>query len=716
MRQLVQDLRSGRVETIEVPDPPSGPNEVLVRTTWSLISPGTEQAVSTTASKSLLGKARDRPDQARQVIDKARREGLRPTVAAVRARLDAVLTPGYSSAGVVEAVGPAVSGVRVGDRVGCFGANAAMHAEKVAVPAPLCMPLPADMDDRSGAFGALGAIAAHGVRIADVQAGSVVVVIGLGLVGQLAAQLATAAGARVIGADTDADRVQLANTLGACGGAEVGSAALESLVAQLTDGHGADSLLVAAATKDHGPIRLAADLARDRATISVVGDVGLDIPRRPFYEKELQLRVSRSYGPGRYDRAYEEEGRDYPIGYVRWTERRLVRYFFEEVAAGRVMLDQLVTHEFPIGEADDAYAELSSKGRMAILLRYPPIEDAEPLQRRAVLAPRPVADGRPRVALIGPGLFARSTLLPLLKRADVEIVAVVGTSPAKTVGIADRWGASYAAADPAEVIDDPSIDTLVIATRHDSHADLTTRGLQHGKAVFVEKPLALTHAELEELRPALDDGGRVVVDFNRSVAPATRAVVAHFSARADPLHVSVRVNAGFLPADHWLRDPSRGGGRLIGEGCHFVDLVSTLVASDLTTIQIAPLGTGPSTLPRDSFVLTLAYDDGSVGTIAYVASGDSQMPKERIELIGGGKGAVIDDFRQLALYPSRTGRLGRPRGRQNKGHAELLDQALTFFREGGDPPIPYRRMLETTRATLLAAETLSAGQPATVEV
>jgi predicted dehydrogenase len=312
------------------------------------------------------------------------------------------------------------------------------------------------------------------------------------------------------------------------------------------------------------------------------------------------------------------------------------------------------------------------------------------------------------VGLIGPGIFARSTLLPLLAEASADLVAVAGSSPARALAVAKRWNAAFAASDPAELLEDPSVDAVVVATRHDSHAELATRALEFGKAVFLEKPLSISQAGLESVVPHLGSGGRLVVDFNRSAAPATERLKAHFEGRDDPLHVAVRVNAGFLPPDHWLRDPETGGGRLIGEACHFVDLCGAIVGSPLRGVQIAALGTGPTTLRDDSFILSLAYEDGSVGTVSYVASGHRGMPKERVEVIGAGRSAVIDDFRRVTVYPSRSRRPSLARS-QDKGHGPLLERALAFFRNGGQPPIPYERLIETTRATLLASELLSAG-------
>ncbi len=707
MRQVVQDLRSGTVELLELPDPEPQRGEVLVATRWSLISPGTEQAISDTASKSLLGKARARPQDARRVVDKALAEGIRPTLAAVRARFDDALTPGYSSMGVVEALGDGVEGVKVGDLVGCFGANVACHAERVVVPEPLCLPLPGALEDRWGAFGALGGVAAHAVRVAGVEAGASVVVIGLGLVGQLAAQLAGAAGARVIGVDTSAERVAKALELGAAAGATLGADDVEGVVRGATSVDGADCVIIAAATKDSAPVELAAEVARDRATIAVVGDVGLEIPRAPFYEKELDLRVSRSYGPGRYDPSYEREGHDYPIGYVRWTERRLIAYFFEEVAAGRVRLGELVTHELPVERASEAYEALSERSRLAILLRYD--SGAARPRRRIEIAPGPVpgvaAGGRLRVGVVGVGTFARSTLLPELARQDVKLVGVASRTPARATSAGRRWKAAYATADATELLEDDAIDLVVIATRHDSHADLAARALERGKAVLAEKPLAIDEAGLARLEPLLAAGGRLVVDFNRGFAPAIATVRAHIGERGEPLSIACRVNAGDLDPSHWLLDPSVGGGTLVGEGCHFVDLASSLVGRPLGSVQAVGLDGGG---PASSFVLTLTYDDSSVATITYLARGPARMAKERLEAITGGRSAVVEDFRRVELYGK--GRPRRRRVRRDKGHSALIAEALRFFRDGGEPPIPYERLVETTRATLLARDALAEGR------
>ncbi len=722
MRQLVQDLRSGTVEVLEVPDPQPGRGQLLIRTRWSVISPGTEQTITETASKSLVGKALDRPDQVRKVLEKTLSEGPGSALAAVRARLDDLLTPGYSSMGVVEAVGPGVEGFAPGDRVGAVGANFACHAELAVVPAPLCLRLPDGIDDRAGSFGAIGAIAAHGLRVGEVQAGHVVAVVGLGLIGQLAAQLATAAGARVVAIDLDPARVELARTLGAVGGAPGDAAAARAAVDAASDGAGADVVVIAAGTKEAGPLELAAELAADRAVVSVIGDVPIEAPRTPYYLKELQVRLSRSYGPGRYDPAYEQDGHDYPRGFVRWTERRLIGYVFEEIARGRVTIEPLVSHEFELGDGAQAYEALGEPGRMAILLRHPVPDTAAtpaPGPRRVTLgtpngaAP---AGGKPRIGLIGPGLFARSTLIPVLERAGADLVAVGGRAGARAVGVARRSGAQWTTADPEEVIADPEIDAVVIATRHDTHASLAARALAAGKAVLVEKPLAVDADALAELEPHLMGDARLVVDFNRSCAPATRRVQHLFAGRGEPVNVHVRVNAGTLPADHWLRDRAAGGGRAVGEGCHFVDLCSALVGSPVRSVQVrAPGAGGPHTLPGDTFSATLAYADGSLAVIDYVAGGHAGMGKERVEVMGAGRAATIDDWRRVRLYGgARALRPNRPALGQDKGHDALVGAALTFFARGGAPPIPLERALETTRVTFAIRDLLDGGVQAPV--
>jgi threonine dehydrogenase-like Zn-dependent dehydrogenase len=701
MRQLVQDLRSGELQFIESPDPVAVGADVLVRTKWSLISAGTEQALAATASRSFLGKARDRPDLARKVVEKARREGIQAARDAVRARLDELLTPGYSSAGIVEALGPEASGFRVGDRVACVGANFACNAERAVVPAPLCFRLPSGLNDRFGAFAGVGAIAAHGVRVSELDAGSTVGVIGLGLVGQLTDQIARAAGGRTAGMDINAGRPDLARRLGSSASTDADE--LDEIVRETSGGHGADAVILTMAGDAAKPLELAAAVARDRAIVVAVGDMPLSIPRRPFYEKELQLRLSRSYGPGRYDPDYEEHGRDYPIGQVRWTERRLVHYFLDEVASGTIRLAELITHEFPIERAVDAYAAVSNPDRLAVMLRYGS-HGTKRLRRVATHARPSPRSGRLRVGLLGPGTFARSKLLPLLRSLDVDLVGIGGRSPARAVGVARRTGAAFATTDADDLLSDESIDVVVIATRHDSHASLAAQALERGKSVFLEKPLAIDTEGLARLEPLLDAGGRLVVDVSRSFAPVTVRVVSHFSGRAtEPLFVSCRVNAGYLEPErspHRRRSPGRRG----------LPLRRPLFDAHRLRGGIAASGGARArpVIPRARHFRPDASVRRRIGrSISYLAVGSNELPKERIEVFGGARAAVIDDFRRVVLLPRRRGMGGRGSpGRRDKGHAGLLRASFEFFRGGGEPPIPYDRLLETTRVTFAACDAL----------
>lgn len=714
MLQLVQSLRDGQVQVIEVPEPAVRAKYAKVAVHHSVISPGTEGAVARTAGKGYIGKALDRPDQVRQVVRKVAEEGIAGTAAAVRARLDDFVTPGYSLSGeIVELSDESITGLRVGDRVACVGANTAVHAEVVVVPEAMCFRLGPGADLVHASFAALGAIAGHGTRLAGVDAGGVVGVIGMGLLGQIAAQLVTLAGADAIVFDPRADRVALGVELGASDGAVL-AADDPHEVASRASRLGLDAVIVTAAAKNSGPARLAAELAGDRARVILVGDVGLDFERRPLFEKELELRVSRSYGPGRYDPAYEIEGREYPAGYIRWTQRRLIEYFLREVERQRVVIDKLISHRFDIGEGERAYEVLDTPDRMGIVLSYPAAGADGPVPRapsatRITLSQRPSTGKGLRIGLVGPGTFARSRLIPAFQAAGVEICAVAGLSGARAVGVARRTGARYVG-DVGDLIDDPSLDALVIATRHDSHSDLVVRSLEAGKAVFVEKPLAISFEQASAVEHALSPASRLVCGFNRDWAPTVRAAREALMGRREPIQVICRVNAGFLPDDHWLRDPAAGGGRLVGEGCHFVALINAIVDRRLVGVQARALpAVGGRTLAHDSFQLFLEFEDGSLGTVHYVSSGGRGLRKERIEILGAGLALEIDDFLQVPLTETLPpwSRRVLPR-RRDKGHQALVDEAVRFFMEDGPPPISYGRLLDVTRATLEARDQLTA--------
>ncbi len=657
------------------------------------------------AEKSLVGKARSRPDLVRQVLEKARREGLIPTVQSAFSRLDQPMALGYSSAGSIVELGTDMPGLKVGQRVACAGGGYAVHAEYALVPHNLLVPLPKNVDFESAAFGTLGAIAMHGFRLAQPQVGECVAVIGLGLLGCLAAQIAAAAGCSVFGVDVDRQRIALAASLGIQAASRAN--AVESGAA-FTGNHGFDIILICADTSSSDPVELAAELARDRARIVATGAVGLNIPRKPYYEKELSFINSRSYGPGRYDASYEEQGHDYPLGYVRWTEGRNLQSVVDLMSRGQLKVQPLITHRFTIAEAADAYAVITGKKKqpfLGVLLTYP--EAGEPRASTVVLAERrsqPPASVR--LGVIGAGNFANATLLPAMKKVQgVSLVGIASSGGLHAQHAARKFGFAYASSSADELLADAAVNTVAILTRHDLHAELVIAALKAGKNVFVEKPLAIDGTQLASITRQLGKPGNglLTVGFNRRFAPLARRVAQFFQGRQEPLHVHYRVNAGYLPSNHWTQDPKVGGGRVIGEACHFVDFITFLVGAppDCVSAQALP---DQGKYREDNVSMTFTFPDGSIGVIDYLANGDRSVPKERVEVFGGGRVAVLDDFRRLELV--EKGARKEHRGVQDKG---WQDEWVAFARAistGGEPPIPYAQLIGVTRATFAVVESI----------
>lgn len=651
---------------LDVPPPSATPDSVLVDVRASVLSVGTERSKIEAGRASLIGKARARPDQAREVIAKARRDGIRDTLEAVRTRLDQPTALGYSASGVVLRVGARVRGLMPGDRVACGGGEHAVHADVVQVPGNLCVRLPDSVDFEAGAFAAVASVAMHAVRQADARVGERVAVVGLGLVGQLTGQILRAAGCHVIGIDVAASLVDKALELGAVDvGCERASLEPERLAVAAGS---CDAVIITAAVRSADPIELAPRLLRDRGRVIVVGDVQVDVPRRPYYDREIELRFSRSYGPGRYDREYEERGLDYPIGYVRWTEQRNMVAFLDLLAAGRLDLRGLVTERIAVDDAAAAYDRLASaeSSPLGVVLQYGPTE------------PRPVApshahtNGAGRVTdngvvnVVGAGSFAQRILIPQLSEAGFTLGAVASARGLSARSVADRFGFKRAVT-PDEAIDDPDAGIVAIASRHSSHAQLAARALAAGKAVFIEKPPCLTWDELDLLLAARADSGRpLFVGFNRRHAPLALSLRDHVGRRGHPIELLYRVNAGRLPPDHWLNDPEDGGGRMVGEGCHFVDFACWLVGSVPTSVAAAP-GVPSSSGPADAFTVALGFQDGSVATILYSSGGASNLAKEYVEAHASGRSGCIDDYRVLTLYDGRRRRTVRA-GKRDKGH------------------------------------------------
>jgi predicted dehydrogenase len=713
MKQVLQNMRSGKTSVEDVPAPTPRPGMALIRTAASLVSAGTERMLVEFAEKSLVGKASSRPDLVRQVLDKARREGLLTTAEAAFNRLDQPMALGYSSAGTIVALGSGMPGFKVGQRVACAGGGYAVHAEMAAVPRNLLVPLPAGVDFESAAFTTLGAIALHGFRLAKTQVGEGVAVIGLGLLGLLTVQIAAASGCRVIGVDIDPQRVALAKRFGA--EAVLRTRAVEAVQA-FTANRGADAVLICADTPSADPVELAGAIARDRARVVATGAVGLRLPRKIYYEKELSFINSRSYGPGRYDSGYEEGGRDYPLGYVRWTEGRNLEAVVELMASGRLDVQPLITHRFPIEKAAEAYAVITGKKKQAFLgvvLTYPN-DGSSARASRVPFTGTPDTGQRDtvRLGVLGAGNFANATLLPAIRKnkaTGLVGIASVGGLHAQAAG--HKFGFAYAASAEEDVLNDPQVNTLAILTRHDSHADLVVKGLKAGKHVFVEKPLAIDAAGLKKVQAALKKApGLLTVGFNRRFAPLAVRLDEFLAGRSEPLYMHYRINAGYIPPNHWAQDPFLGGGRIVGEGCHFIDFLTFLAGA-------APLSVSAQALPdngkyrQDNVSMTFTFPDGSLGVVDYLADGDKAFPKERIEVFCGGQVAVLDDFRSLELVRNGQRKTVRSALRQDKGHAGEWRAFVEAIHAGGPPPIPYAQLVGVTRATFAAVESLRRGQP-----
>jgi len=705
VKQIAQSYRTGRLTLSEVATPARAPSGgILVDTTVSLISAGTERMIVDLARKSLVEKARERPDLVRKVVDRARQEGVLAALEAVRAKLDSPIPLGYSLTGRVADVGKNAPGFARGDRVACAGAGHANHAEVNAVPKNLAVHVPDEVSDEEAAFVTVGAIALQGVRLTRPELGDAVVVIGLGLIGQIAVQLLVAHGCDVIGVDIERGKVDRALARGAVAGAVTGVDDVVQVVRAVSGGFGADSVVITASSPTAEPLALAGELARDRARVSVVGLLPLEIPRKAYYEKELQVVVSRSYGPGRYDVDYEERGHDYPIGYVRWTERRNLQAVLRAIATKRLDVKSLITHRFAFDAALDAYALITAERpepHLGVILTYQPQVRASTEEVAHRAAPRARAHGGPLgVAVVGTGSFATSVLLPAFEKTPgVRLVRTVSSRGLSAQHAADKFGADGVAASLDDVLGMRDVDAVVIATRHDSHAALAAKALAAGRDVFLEKPAAIDEAQLGLLDEAVRaSSARLMVGFNRRFAPFARGVCDTFAGRRSGLVMSARVNAGRIPAGHWVTDAAEGGGRVVGEVCHFVDLLSYWAGAHPTQVTAHAIGPQGGWDRSDNLVIGLSFSDGSVGTILYSAMGDPGAGKERYEVFCEGKVAVIDNWRTLEV--TGRGKTKTTRAlRADKGHGEEVRAFVGACRTGAASPIPWEQIEAVTRVT-----------------
>lgn len=711
MKQILQHNRSTTIHIEEVPPPTLRGSGLLVLNEASLISPGTEKSTVQSAQQSLMSRAMERPEQVKKVLAAIQKDGLTQTLSRVFDKLDTPVALGYSCAGTVVDVAQDAGGFTIGDRVACAGQNYASHAEMVYVPKHLCVKIPDAVDFEDASFVTLGAIALQGVRQTEPRLGDRIAVIGLGLLGQLTVQLLKASGCRVLGTDLDPSKLELARQFGA--DLTVDSGSLLDASATFSEGHGVDAVIITASTKDNGPIEMAGAIARKKGRVVVVGAVGMNVPREPYYKKELDLRLSMSYGPGRYDSRYEEQGQDYPFAYVRWTEQRNMQAFLELVAERKVLLKPLITHRFPIEQAESAYS-LMMEGKapyIAMVITYP--------SDRARSLPRTIAVGKGQagravtMGIIGAGNHVKDMLLPplqTLNRVAIRGICTASGISAKT--LAGKIEAAYCTSDAQSILDDKVINCVLIGTRHDSHAALVIKSLLADKHVFVEKPLCLTEDELQEIRATYEkkstDGLQLMVGFNRRFSPHAKEARKFFASRTNPLVMLYRINAGRIPPDHWVQDPHIGGGRILGEVCHFVDYMQALCGAPPTTVFAGRVGRHSSGLTDDQCSVTLTFSDGSIGTIVYTAEGNAALPKERFEAHADGRSLVMDDFMETSFYEGTRHRIFKT-AKRDKGFSEEMASFVQAVETGGAPAIPFDQVEAVTRACLLAVRSLQSG-------
>jgi len=722
MHQILQNVKTGATTLETVPTPALQPGFVRVRTAASLISAGTEKMLIDLAQKGYLGKAKARPDLAKQVINKARKEGLWNTFQKVMSKMDRPLPLGYSAAGIVEEVGPDVRGLQVGDAVGVAGAGYANHAEVNVIPKNLVAKIPDGVAFGDAAYVTVASIALQGVRLARPQLGEYVAVVGLGLIGLITVQLLKANGCQVIGIDLDETKVALGKELGLDVGVVSSSVDAAGAVDAFTDGRGVDHTLITAATKGNGPIELAGDLTRRKGQVVVVGAVGMDIPRDAYYHKELEVKVSMSYGPGRYDPTYEEGGVDYPYDYVRWTEQRNMEAVLGLMAEGKLDVEQLTTHRLPFNRALEAY-EIIQEGKepyVGMVLHYDVERTQDSVVALGSAAAPPVPRGTLGIGFVGAGNYASLHLLPHVKAHDkAAAIGLVTATGMNAEQKAKKFGFSFCTTDLQPVLDDERVDTVFIATRHRTHAEFTMRALRAGKHVFVEKPLAVTPAQLNDVVDAYREAQQhhrtgLMVGLNRRFAPMVQTLREALPPGA-PRQLVYRVNAGPIGTDTWLHQPEEGGGMLVSEMCHFIDLMQYLTGERPVRVFAQALRLGrEDRADHDNVAITVTFDEGSVGTLNYNTIGDGAAPKERLEVFGSGTAARLDDFRRL--YITRNGSTSTTRAwNQDKGQETQVHETIEGFRMRGEAPIPFSELVLGMQAVFAAQESLRTGGPVDIQ-
>ncbi|MBN1512510.1 MAG: bi-domain-containing oxidoreductase [Phycisphaerae bacterium] len=697
MKQILQNLRNGILEIAELPCPPVRPGHLLIQTTRTLISAGTERMLVEFGKAGLIAKARSQPDKVRQVLDKIRTDGLLPTLEAVFNRLDEPLPLGYCNAGRVLEVGAGVTGYSPGDRVASNGP----HAEIVCVPKNLCAKIPEGVDDEAAAFTVLSSIGLQGIRLVQPAMGERIVVFGLGLIGLVTVQLLRASGCDVLGVDVNAERLRTAEGYGARTASAGEGGDPVAAAGAWTEGRGVDGVIVTASAKTDEIMHQAAQMCRKRGRIVLVGVVGLNLRRADFYDKELTFQVSCSYGAGRYDESYEQAGQDYPLGYVRWTEQRNFEAVLGAMRSGGLKVADLITHRYALADAAAAYQIVSDdRSALGVVLEYPAEVRRETrlVSRQAATSPA----GKAVIGVIGAGNFSKMTMMPALAKAGIHVSHVADLNAAAARHLANKFNVPQAVTDYKLVLDDERVNGVMIAVGHNIHARFVCESLAAGKHVFVEKPLAMNVNEVLQVldahakRPDL----QVMVGFNRRFSPHSTRMRELLANRGEPLAVNMTVNAGFIPPEHWVQDPVRGGGRIIGEGCHFIDLLMSLAGSPVRTVSAAMMGAGTATR-EDKMSITLGFEDGSVGTVNYFANGSKTYPKELLEVFSQGRVLHLDNFRRMTGYGFK-GFSRFKTARQDKGHEREFLLFAERIAEGGTPLIPLAEIVNVTLASFAA--------------
>ena len=698
MRQIIQDLKNGNTLLEEVPAPLVKPGNLLIRTTRSLVSLGTERMLVEFGKAGFIEKARQQPDKVKQVLDKMKAEGVLPTLEAVFNKLNQPLPLGYCNVGVVEEVGNGVSSFKVGDRVASNG----HHAEFVSVPENLCARIPDNVSDDEAAFTVIGSIGLEGIRLVNPTFGETIVVIGLGLIGLVTAELLRSNGCNVIGYDFDQQKVDIATSKGIIAFNTGQGTDPIKFVKQTTNEVGADGVVITASNKSDEIIHQAAEMSRQRGRIVLVGVVGLNIRRDDFYKKELTFQVSCSYGPGRYDENYEQKGQDYPIGYVRWTEKRNFEAILNAISSGQLDVKPLITERVPLYNFYEIYGDMKKSGSIASILEYP--QKSEKAKSISV-ANRSFDSSHGVFGIIGAGNFTSSTIIPSMNAAgaDLKYIASAGGLSAKT--LAKKGKVGFATSDYCEILNDSEVDTVIITTRHNLHASMTLEALQAGKHVFVEKPLCLNESELNNIIEEADHSGKmVVVGFNRRFAPLAEKMKTLLG--KGPKNIIATMNAGFIPPEVWVHDLETGGGRIIGEACHYIDLCTFLAGSMVKSVCMTSMGVNPSENTDNASIL-LKYENGTNAVINYFANGSKSYPKERIELFSQEKTLVIDNWRLLTGYGVKG--FKKAKSRLDKGHKNQFKSFVDSI-PAGNPSIPFDEIVNTTRASFAAIESLKTGQ------